>query len=136
MFRNVLHETAATRAHAAIINILEVERTLLRHEQTNAHSRERYRLFSIAHRAFVASWNKLMPQTDPLGYASAWDAHAGSSRAFWRLAKEVERCMVQILNDVAEGLHWFRSVSFSHVQASEEALQDILDSQRSLVLTS
>lgn len=133
MFKNVLRDTAATRAHAAIINALEVEVVTLRDRAKDSRGREYLRLHLIALRAFSQSWSRLMPGSTPLAFAQAWDAHSTVVRgtAHRVLLDFVELQMDLIMDDVAVDMAWFRSTStLATAMASESCLLELVGPQR------
>lgn len=127
MFRNVLIETASTRAHSAILNALEVEVITRRDTSITPRDRANLRMFVVARTAFLKSWNKLVPHTDSVSFAIAWDQKLAGSIRKNRIIAEVDRYMKMILEDVAVDLEsLFPIVNFEEISGAEEALSEIM----------
>lgn len=138
MLKNVLIDTASTRAHSAILNSLKIEVITRRDTAVTVYDRAELRIFTVAHKAFESSWNKLMPHVDSISYAVAWDAHLeGLSKA--KQAKSIETAngfIGLILDDVAVDLENLLPISsIEAVSGAESALVSIVgvENQSSLL---
>lgn len=140
MSKKVFVECASTRAHAAILNALEIEVITRRDTVVNVYDRNVLRLFSIARAAFQKSWDVLMPNVDSISFANAWDTHISSvtRRNAKKINELVNNYIRMILEDVTGELQEFMPVmSLDAVAGYEEALTKIVgvkDSRNLLVM--
>lgn len=127
MFRNVLIETASTRAHSAIINAIEAEVIARRDTSATVRDRANLRMFMIARNAFLKSWNKLVPHIDPFTYAMAWDSKFNKAVRKGRVIAEVDKMIRMILSDVAVDIESLMPIeNFEDIMGAETALSEIM----------
>lgn len=132
MFRNVLIETASTRAHSAILNALEVEVITRRDTAVTVYDKANLRMFVVARQAFADSWNTLMPNVDSISYAIAWDNHFEKSKRKRNVMDTVNEYMQMILEDIAKELEsLFPIENIEDIAGAEKALSEITGADKS-----
>jgi len=138
MFGNVMRDTAARRAMAAIINTLDVEIISRRDTCSTSRDRAELRMFILTYNSFKQAWDTLNPDCDSISYAIAWDEHL-SARRFnkQKIENLVHHHVRTILSEVSGDIKALLPVStIENIRAGEKALSEIVDIDRNVVLAS
>lgn len=137
MFKNVFKETASTRALAGIINSLEIEIVARRDTICNHGDKSALRMFIIARNAFQRTWNIMVPETDSVSYAIAWDDHLNSAVHInnRKIEELVVSYMNSILDDVSVDLYnLLPHFSINTIHEREAALVQIVNIDKTFSL--
>ena len=127
MFKNVLMETASTRAHSAILNTLEIEVITRRDTAVTVYDKAYLRMYTVARKAFADSWDILMPHVDSISYAVAWDKYYETSRRKKNVIETVNEYIELIFQDIAADLEaMFPISSMEEISGAERALSEIV----------